>query len=136
MADAKRRLSVYPAGGRAMRKFLLLALLILSLPLGSNGSAALEEINPFVRGSWKHILNAHAGQPTVVHFWGVTCGGPAGSKCRAGASFLKERPDLNLAVINADLVLNETKAVSAMLAETGLARAENWMFIDGFVERL
>jgi hypothetical protein len=39
-------------------------------------------------------------------------------------------------VINADLVPNETKAVSAMLAETGLARAENWMFTDGFVERL
>ena len=31
---------------------------------------------------------------------------------------------------------NEPGAVSAMLAQTGLAPAENWTFGDGFVERL
>ena len=50
--------------------------------------------------------------------------------------FLQERPDLELVVINADLVPNEAGAVSAMLAQTGLAAAENWTFGDGFVERL
>jgi hypothetical protein len=49
---------------------------------------------------------------------------------------LVERPDLNLVVINADLVPNDPAAVTAMLAETGLAAAENWTFGDGFVERL
>ena len=84
LADAKRQLSGYPAGGRAMKKCLLLALLVLSLPFGSIGSAALDEINPFVRGSWKHVLNAHAGQPVVVHFWGVTCGPCSGRNAALG----------------------------------------------------
>jgi thiol-disulfide isomerase/thioredoxin len=118
-----------------MKKCLLLALLVLSLPLGSIGSAALDEINPFVRGSWKHILNAHAGQPVVVHFWGVTCG-PCRLEMPRWGELLQERPDLHLVVINADLVPNEANAVSAMLAQTGLAAAENWMFTDSFVERL
>jgi len=49
---------------------------------------------------------------------------------------LSERPDLGLVVINADLVPNEPSAVSAMLAQTGLAAAENWTFADDFAERL
>jgi thiol-disulfide isomerase/thioredoxin len=84
-----------------MKKCLLLALLILSLPLGSNGSAALEDINPFVRGSWKHILNAHAGQPMVVHFWGVTCG-PCRVEMPRWGELLKKRPDLNLVPLHSD----------------------------------
>jgi hypothetical protein len=47
-----------------------------------------------------------------------------------------ERHDLNLVVINADLVPNEPTAVSMMLAETGLAAAENWTFSDSFLDRL
>ena len=52
------------------------------------------------------------------------------------SELLRERPDLRLVVIHADLVPGEAKAVSAMLAQIGLAGAENWMFSDGFVERL
>ncbi|MGA6962576.1 MAG: TlpA family protein disulfide reductase, partial [Xanthobacteraceae bacterium] len=48
----------------------------------------------------------------------------------------QERPDFHRVVINADLVPNDANAVAAMLAQTGLAGAENWMFTDGFVERL
>jgi thiol-disulfide isomerase/thioredoxin len=117
-----------------MRKWLLPALLIAIIPLGWNGPAA-EELHPFVRGSWKSILSAHAGKPTVVHFWGVTCG-PCRIEMPAWGRLLQERPDLSLVVINADLVPNEPGAVRAMLAQTGLARAENWTFGDGFVERL
>jgi hypothetical protein len=54
----------------------------------------------------------------------------------AWGKLLLERPDLELVVINADLVPNEPDAVSAMLAQTGLAAAENWTFNDDFVERL
>jgi hypothetical protein len=43
--------------------------------------------------------------------------------------------DLKLVMINADLVPN-APGVSAMLAQTGLAAAENWMSTDDFVERL
>ena len=118
-----------------MRKWLLLALLGLCLAPCAIGTAATDGLRPFVRGSWQDIRKAHAGRPMVAHFWGVTCG-----RCRTEmpqwGKLLSERPDLGLVVINADLVPNEPSAVSAMLAQTGLAAAENWTFADDFVERL
>jgi thiol-disulfide isomerase/thioredoxin len=118
-----------------VKKVLLLALLMLALPPGLIGSAATDGLRPFVRGSWNEIRKVHAGQPTVVHFWGLTCG-PCRVEMPNWGKLLQERPDLNLVVINADLVPNEAGAVSIMLAQTGLAAAENWTFGDGFVERL
>jgi thiol-disulfide isomerase/thioredoxin len=118
-----------------VKKVLLLALLALALPPNSIGSAATDGLRSFVRGSWNEIRKAHVGQPTVVHFWGLTCG-PCRVEMPNWGKLLQERPDLNLVVINADLVPNEPAAVSAMLAQTGLAPAENWTFGDGFVERL
>jgi thiol-disulfide isomerase/thioredoxin len=116
-----------------VRKLLLLP--IVAFVLAANGSAALDDLHPFVRGSWKQIREAHAGRPTVVHFWGVTCG-PCRVEMPAWAGLKRERSDLDLVVINADLVPNAPSAVSAMLAQTGLAAAENWIFNDDFVERL
>jgi hypothetical protein len=49
---------------------------------------------------------------------------------------LQERADLNLVVIDADLIPNQAEDASAMLAKTGLAAAENWIFNDPFMERL
>jgi thiol-disulfide isomerase/thioredoxin len=116
-----------------VRKWLLLP--IVAFALAANGSAAYDGLHPFVRGSWKEIRQAHAGRPTVVHFWGLTCG-PCRVEMPSWGNLLVERPGLELVVINADLVPNEPGAVSATLAQTGLAAAENWTFGDGFVERL
>jgi thiol-disulfide isomerase/thioredoxin len=116
-----------------VRKCLLLP--VVALVLATNSAAALDDLHPFVRGSWKQIREAHAGRPTVVHFWGVTCG-PCRVEMPAWAGLKRERSDLDLVVIDADLVPNAPSAVSAMLAETGLAVAENWIFNDDFVERL
>jgi thiol-disulfide isomerase/thioredoxin len=118
-----------------MRKWLLLALLTFCLVPSLSGLAATDELRPFVRGSWQEIRKAHAGQPTVVHLWGVTCG-PCRIEMPKWGKLLLERPDLGLVVINADLVPNERSAVSAMLVQTGLAATENWTFADDFVERL
>jgi thiol-disulfide isomerase/thioredoxin len=119
-----------------MRKWLLpaLVLVVVLIPM-SLGSAGTDELRPFGRGSWQEIRKAHAGHPTVVHFWGLTCG-PCRIEMPAWGKLLLERPDLELVVINADLVPNEPDAVPTMLAQTGLASAENWTFNDDFVERL
>lgn len=118
-----------------MRKLPALALLILVLLPWSCEAACANELRQFVRGSWNDIRKAHEGKPTVVHFWGVTCG-PCRIEMPNWGTLLAERSDLNLVVIDADLVPNEAGAVTAMLAETGLAAAENWTFGDRFVERL
>jgi thiol-disulfide isomerase/thioredoxin len=99
-------------------------------------SAATEgELRPFKRGSWQEIRRAHAAQPIVGHFWGLTCG-PCRVEMPKWGQLLQERPDLKLIAIDADLIPNEASLVSEMLAKTGLASAENWMFADDFVERL
>ena len=98
-------------------------------------ASAEGELYPFKRGSWQEIRRAHAGQPIVVHFWGLTCG-PCRIEMPRWGRLLQERPDLRLIAIDADLIPNEANLVSEMLAKTGLAGAENWIFSDDFVERL
>jgi thiol-disulfide isomerase/thioredoxin len=109
-------------------------LLALLLAVAAHQASA-DEVRPFVRGSWGEILRAHAGQPTVVHVWGLTCG-PCRVEMPQWGKLLGERDDLRLVTVHADLVPGEPTAVAAMLRRTGLARAENWNFSDGFVERL
>jgi thiol-disulfide isomerase/thioredoxin len=93
------------------------------------------ELKPFVRGSWQEMLRSHKGRPTLVHFWGVTCG-PCKVELPLLGKFMKEHSELDVVMISADLVLNLPGAARAMLEKAGLGAAENWLFADGFVERL
>jgi thiol-disulfide isomerase/thioredoxin len=112
---------------------LAFALCLLAGMAGASESA--EEILPFVRGSWQAMRQAHAGKPLVVHLWGVTCG-PCRVELPHWGELMRERPDLKLVLIEADLVPNEPGAVAAMLVKAGLGAAESWMFRDGHEARL
>ena len=119
-------------------KRLLLALIFLIACLGEMPFAqtpSASTLKPFVRGSWQQMLRAHAGRPTLVHFWGVTCG-PCKIELPLLGKFMKEHPELDIVMISADLVPNLDGPTRAMLEKAGLASAENWIFSDGFVERL
>ena len=96
---------------------------------------ASSELKPFVRGSWQEMLRSHAGRPTLVHFWGVTCG-PCKVELPLLGEFMKDHSELDVVTISADLVPNLPGATRAMLEKAGLGTAENWIFSDGFVERL
>ena len=116
----------------------LVATLTFAVAVSTSASTPANsgsELRPFVRGSWQQIRAGRAGQPVVVHFWGVTCG-PCRVEMPGWGKLLKERPDLDLVLINADLVPNDPQSVTAMLTRTGLAGADNWIFADDFVERL
>ena len=116
-----------------MRTRLLLALVLAAaMPTLANSTT---ELRPFVRGSWQQIRAQHAGRPFVVHFWGVTCG-PCRVEMPHWGQLLADRPDLELVLINADLVPDHPASAFAMLSKAGLANADNWIFNDGFVERL
>jgi thiol-disulfide isomerase/thioredoxin len=107
---------------------------LIVLPLAAFGAAA--DVRAFGRGSWQEIRKAHAGEPFVVHIWGVTCG-PCKEELPQWGHFLEKRGDVHVVMIDADLVPNEPDAVRAMLDRSGLSSvAENWMFQDDFVERL
>jgi thiol-disulfide isomerase/thioredoxin len=117
-----------------MKRLLLAAMLLLA-------SAALvpasqeSPLRPFERGSWKEVLRSHAGHPTLVHFWGVTCG-PCKVELPELGEFMKHHPAIDVVTISADLVPNLGPATRSMLRDAGLSSAENWIFSDGFAERL
>lgn len=117
------------------RRTLLMGLLFLALAGPAPAAETQEALRPFVRGSWQHILRAHAGQPLIVHFWGVTCG-PCKVELPLLGAFMKAYPSIAMVTVSADLVPNLPAAARAMLERSGLGSAESWIFDDSFVERL
>jgi thiol-disulfide isomerase/thioredoxin len=117
-----------------MKPWILSALALTAMALMTSCAAAVE-LRPFVQGSWQELRRLHAGQPTIVHFWGVTCG-PCRVEMPEWGRLLRERPDMNLVLIDADLVPNESNSVIAMLAKMGVSAAEQWRFDDDYEERL
>ncbi|EJN15352.1 thiol-disulfide isomerase-like thioredoxin [Bradyrhizobium sp. YR681] len=99
------------------------------------GLGAAPALKPFERGTWQSLLKGHAGRPTLVHFWGVTCG-PCKVELPLLGQFAKEHPGIDVVTISADLVPNLPAATQSMLDRAGLSSAENFIFSDGFVERL
>jgi thiol-disulfide isomerase/thioredoxin len=117
-------------------KRCLLAAIFFVLSLAAVPAAETpSELKPFVRGSWQEVLRSHKGRSTLVHFWGVTCG-PCKVELPLLGEFMKDHSELDVVMISADLVPNLPGATRAMLEKAGLGSAENWLFSDGFVERL
>lgn len=116
-------------------KRLLLLLAVAAALSPSTLWAASPELKPFVRGSWQRVLVAHQQRPTLVHFWGPTCG-PCKVELPLLGRFMHEHPDIDVVTISADLVPDQNGATRSMLDKSGLAAAENWIFSDGFAERL
>ena len=118
-----------------MKRFLLAAIFLTASLAAAPAAETSSELKPFVRGSWQNVLRSHAGRPTLVHFWGVTCG-PCKIELPLLGQFMKDHSELAVVTISADLVPNLPGAARGMLEKAGLGSAENWIFNDGFVERL
>ena len=114
-----------------MRLSIFLALL---LGLASFGTANADPL-PFERGSWAKLRTAHAGRPTVIHFWGLSCA-PCLVEMPQWAALKKARPDMRLVLVAADPVPQDPERLDATLARFGLDGTESWSFTDRFYERL
>jgi thiol-disulfide isomerase/thioredoxin len=117
-----------------MKRQLFAGIFLLSFLISAPASEA-PQLKPFGRGSWNDILRSHAGRPTIVHFWGVTCG-PCKVELPLLGEFMKTHSAIDMVTISADLAPDLPVATRSMLAKSGLQSAENWIFSDGFVERL
>ena len=115
-----------------MRPFVLSLVLAALL---SMGSAQAADPQHFERGSWAKLRAAHAGKPTIIHFWGITCG-PCLVEMPKWGKLLAERPDLPLVLIAADPLPQSPEEVAATVVRNHLERAESWAFTDRFYERL
>lgn len=114
-----------------MRRAILLAMLLGLVAPG----AARAETQPFERGSWEKLRAQHAGKPTVIHFWGLSCA-PCLVEMPAWGRLQAERRDLRLVLLAADPVPQDPARLDATLARAGLAGRESWGFTDRFYERL
>jgi thiol-disulfide isomerase/thioredoxin len=117
-----------------MKRKLMAAMMLLVSVVASSASEPTR-LKSFERGSWQKLLRLHAGHPTLVHFWGVTCG-PCKVELPELGRFTKQNPSIEVVTIDADLVPNSDTAALSMLKDAGLSSAENWMFNDGYAERL
>jgi thiol-disulfide isomerase/thioredoxin len=115
-----------------MRLIVLLAALLSVVSLRTADAA---DPRPFERGSWATLREAHAGRPTVIHFWGLTCA-PCLVELPHWGDLQARRPDLRLVLIAADPVPQDPERLAATLARAGLGKAESWSFADRFYERL
>jgi thiol-disulfide isomerase/thioredoxin len=118
-----------------MKRQLLAGVFLVALLLPAPAAEAPFGLKPFQRGSWQKILQSHAGRPTIVHFWGVTCG-PCKVELPLLGKFMTDHSAIDMVTISADLVPDLPGATRSMLDKSGLGSAENWIFGDGFVERL
>ncbi len=118
-----------------MKRQLLAGVFLIAFLLSAPASEAPPQLKPFGRGSWNEILRSHAGRPTIVHFWGVTCG-PCKVELPQLGEFMKGHSGIDMVTVSADLVPDLPGATRSMLEKAGLRPAENWIFSDGFVERL
>jgi thiol-disulfide isomerase/thioredoxin len=107
----------------------------LVLALASWSSAEAGSPLPFERGSWAKLRADRTGQPTVIHFWGLTCA-PCLVELPHWGKLVAERPDLKLVLIAADPMPQESERVEATLNNAGLGRSESFSFTDRFYERL
>jgi thiol-disulfide isomerase/thioredoxin len=115
-----------------MRLSIIVALL---MALASLGAAEAGEPLPFERGSWAKLRESHAGQPTVIHLWGLTCG-PCLAELPHWGELQTKRPDLKLVLVAADPLPQDPERVAATLTKAGLGNTESWSFTDRFYERL
>jgi thiol-disulfide isomerase/thioredoxin len=118
-----------------MKRQLFAGIFLFSFLVSAPASEAPTQLSPFGRGSWNDILRSHAGRPTIVHFWGVTCG-PCKVELPQLGEFMKVHAAIDMVTVSADLVPDLPGATRSMLEKSGLQSAENWIFSDGFVERL
>jgi thiol-disulfide isomerase/thioredoxin len=118
-----------------MKRQLLAGMIFVTFLFSASASETPPQLKPFERGSWQDILRSHAGRPTIVHFWGVTCG-PCKVELPLLGGFMRDHSAIDVVTISADLVPDLPDANRTMLEKSGLRSAENWIFSDGFVERL
>ena len=133
--DQGRRISSATDRGWIMKRLTFVRCCCAAGLLSAAPAFEQSRLKPFEQGSWQQILRAHAGRPTLVHFWGVTCG-PCKVELPELGEFMK-RTSLRRYRHNRRRPCSEFGCCRlSMLQGAGLSSAENWMFSDGFAERL
>ncbi len=112
-----------------MKALLVVAALLLCPP------AFAATLQPLDQSDWADIRKSHAGRPTIIHFWGTTCG-PCLVELPAWGNFYGKHSGLDLILVEADQMPAQPEHITALLHKAGLGRAESWALADPFDDRL
>jgi thiol-disulfide isomerase/thioredoxin len=114
-----------------MRRLLLAFLMLMT----GIAAASTDDLKPFVKATWPQILKSHAGHPTIVHFWGMTCG-PCKIEMPRWGVFLATHSDVDMVTIDTDVAVGAPGAAEAFLASAHVPTTDAWRFADSLVEKL
>jgi thiol-disulfide isomerase/thioredoxin len=102
-----------------MKGQFLAAILLLTFVPPATASDETQ-LKPFERGSWQQLLRSHRRHPTLVQFWGVTCG-PCKVELPQLGEFMKGHPAIDVVTVSADLVPDLPDATRSMPQKSGLS---------------
>lgn len=105
------------------RRLCWLAACAVTLLAGQTGLVLAAPAKALSRDSFAQIRASHAGQPLIVHIWGMTCG-PCMVELPQWGALLRRYPRMRLVLIQADQA--PPQASEQMLAQAGLGRVESW----------
>jgi thiol-disulfide isomerase/thioredoxin len=115
---------------------------VIALAMGMYIAQAAQYTQPLKRGSFKEIVEAHAGKPFIVALWSVSC-----THCSTDLEIFerlgKKYAGFTLVLIATDSPEQETEIRSTLnkyhLGQTEAKRqgkVESWVFADSYTERL
>ena len=113
------------------------------LALGVSSAFAVQQPQPFQRGSFQKIISAHEGKPFIVAMWSLSC-----THCSANMEIfeklVKKYVDFNLVLISTDTLEQKALIVSTLnkylLGTVPMqkfsGKVASWVFADSHSERL
>ena len=114
---------------KAVKILLALAVGMLAAP------ARAETPRAFTKGSLEAIVAAKHGTPTIVHFWGLTCG-PCRGDMPDWAALLKAHPQAAFVTVDTDNVPDPRDQANRLWQDAGVPRREAWRFDRSAPEEL
>ncbi len=87
---------------------------------------AHAEVRPFESGSLAKIRAARDGRPFILSFWSLECA-HCPKELKALGELKRQHPALDVVLVSTDTPA-ESSALAEFAAQSGLARAEQWVF--------
>lgn len=109
-----------------MRRFAAVAALCIA-------GLAQADVKPFESGALEKIRAARAGRPFILSFWSLECA-HCPKELKALGELARRHPALDVVLVSTDTPA-EAAALASFAAQSGLARAEQWVFA-GDAQRL
>ncbi|QWD74830.1 TlpA family protein disulfide reductase [Polynucleobacter sp. TSB-Sco08W16] len=111
----------------------LLRILFILLVFMQSAFAQSSSLKPYQKGDWKTITKPYAGQPVVIHFWGVTCS-PCAKEMPQWGKFLAQNKNAKVIFIQVDDVSPES--VVKMLSSANVKGVSTYTLASPFDDAL